>query len=108
MRLIDADKVEDKINECVWDAYGSNEDEMAIAYSTARGIIEDAPTVDAVQVVRCKDCAWYKIAELTIDGRPDKRYKPSFCMMWRQYLSENNYCSYGDGDKEKYEADKRG
>ena len=47
-RLIDAEKVEEKINECVWDAYGSNEDEMAIAYSTARGIIEDAPTVDAV------------------------------------------------------------
>ena len=50
MRLIDAEKVDEEINECVWDAYGSNEDEMAIAYSTARGIIEDAPTVEAIPV----------------------------------------------------------
>lgn len=47
------------------------------------------------ELIRCKDCVWYKIAELAKDGRPDKRYKPSFCLMWRQFLSENNYCSYG-------------
>ena len=54
-RLIDAEKVEEEINECVWDAYGSNEDEMGFAYSIARGIIENAPTVDAIPIEWIKE-----------------------------------------------------
>lgn len=33
--------------------------EFTEAVSIAKGIIERAPGVDAVEVVRCKDCKWY-------------------------------------------------
>lgn len=49
--------------------------------------IKDAPTVDAVPVVRCKDCKWYRI-----DGGH------SNCG-WRNMdddFSENFYCADGE------------
>lgn len=54
----------------------------------ARKIIEDAPTVDAVPVVRCKDCKWrnekWKI---------DDNY---WCSMLKRYIWENFFCGFGD------------
>ena len=96
MRLIDADYF--KENGYVHDLgyYGE-----CVFYET----IEDAPTVDAVPVIRCKDCIWYVIAELTKDGRRDKRYKPSYCLLMQQYLSENNYCSCGEKDETREEKE---
>lgn len=56
----------------------------------ARKLIEDAPTVDAVEVVKCRECigrsTWYNDAE----------YGCAICGMSGMYLkSEDNYCSYG-------------
>ena len=53
------------------------------------------------ELIRCKDCIWYVIAELTKDGRRDKRYKPSYCLLMQQYLNENNFCSYGYREKDE-------
>ena len=46
----------------------------------ARKLMEDAPTVDAVEVVRCKDCK--------------HRFKDSWC----EYVDDddNFYCAYGE------------
>ena len=57
MRLIDADKALEQINEWL-DQTG------AIPLNTSYhfellGCIEDCPTIDAVLVVRCKDCKHY-------------------------------------------------
>lgn len=51
--------------------------------------IKNAPTVDAVEVVRCRDCigrsTWYNDAE----------YGCAICGMSGMYLkSEDGYCSY--------------
>ena len=59
-------------------------------------VLQEAPTVDAVEVVRCKDCigrsTWYNDAE----------YGCAVCGMSGMYpKSEDNFCSYGirkDGD----------
>lgn len=56
----------------------------------ARKLIADAPTVDAVEVVRCRDCigrsTWYNDAE----------YGCAICGMSGMYpKSEDGYCSYG-------------
>lgn len=51
MRLIDADAL--KIHN-VSPCYGYYID------GVTDGDIEDAPTIDAVPVIRCKDCKWYK------------------------------------------------
>lgn len=55
-----------------------------------KGVLESAPTVDAVPVVRCRDCigrsTWYNDAE----------YGCAICGMSGMYpKSENGYCSYG-------------
>lgn len=47
MRLIDAD--------ALIDALGISDEDIVF-----EAILEDEPTVDAVQVVRCKDCRYYQ------------------------------------------------
>lgn len=61
----------------------------------ASDILKGAPTIDAVSVVRCKEC---KKAHLTYDG--DCKY----CDMWKDdddnfitvYHDGNFYCGYGE------------
>ena len=60
-------------------------------------ILQEAPTVDAMPVVRCRDCigrsTWYNDAE----------YGCAVCGMSGMYpKSEDGFCSYGirkDGDR---------
>lgn len=54
MRLIDADAV--KFNF----PYGYDDNGiLLVPYRDAKKLIEAAKTVDAVPVVRCKDCKWF-------------------------------------------------
>ncbi len=77
MRLIDADKLD-------WWYKGRN----------IRHVIDDAPTVDAVPVVRCKDCKWFA------DNNDGEWYG---CQMFHVVLNTpedapkpNDFCSYGE------------
>lgn len=65
MRLIDADLLEDQ--------FGISDEDLV-----ALDEIRHAPTVDAVPVVRCKNCRYFKL------------YK---CRMG--YSSHDDFCSYG-------------
>ncbi len=79
MRLIDADAL-------IEEAYAEG----------AYGYV-DAPTIDAVEVTRCRDCivksTWYN----------DAKYGCAVCGMSGMYpKSEDGFCSYGirkDGDR---------
>lgn len=54
MRLIDADTIE----QCLFDAdWMLDNDEHMV-----EDILRKQPTIDAVPVVRCKDCKWYDSA----------------------------------------------
>ena len=55
-------------------------------------------TVDAVEVVRCKDCKWYEIEQLKRDGTDDKRYKPSVCVIgaYAEPRKADWYCADGE------------
>ena len=96
MRLIDADALIKEANE-----------ESAYGYVDAKQIA-DAPTIDAVEVVRCRECKYWgdedgklqrsdgvlfarcKIHNYLLDGR-----HTGWCP------TENDFCSYGerkDGD----------
>ena len=51
-------------------------------------MVNEAPTVDAVPVVRCKDCKYF------VQGEP---YDPCECMKWKvkfgvAYTEPNGYC----------------
>lgn len=74
MRLIDADELKEVLHETIAD-----EDRAKYWYDLI-GVdeaINDAPTIDAVQVVRCKECVY----------RPCKQMPYSY---------DHDYCSYGE------------
>lgn len=54
------------------------------------------PTIDAVPVVRCKDCMWYTIARLKKDGTDDLRCKRSYCILWDNYFKPDYFCASAD------------
>jgi hypothetical protein len=53
MRLIDGDALIKRLDYCVSQGLGGN-----IAFMFGH-MVDEAPTVDAVPVIRCKDCKWY-------------------------------------------------
>lgn len=55
--------------------------------------IDDAPTVDAVEVVRCKDCMHYGFTDNRI---PEEQVW--WCYFWDDVKSPDAYCS--DGERE--------
>ena len=57
-------------------------------------ITENAPTVDAVEVVRCKDCKW----------RQQDEVNRNFCGLGDFYCGDTDFCSRGerkDNEREK-------
>ena len=59
--------------------------------------LEVIPNAEFAHVVRCKDCRYYAISELKLDGTEDKRYKPSVCVLG-EFVSERKpdwFCADG-------------
>ena len=54
----------------------------------AAKIVQEQPTVDAIEVVRCKNCEHYD-KNVTIDETL------SYCDMQECYEEPNDYCCYG-------------
>ena len=89
-RLIDANALISYIDEC------SQESRFRVYYGYAKSFINDAPTIDAVPVVRCKDCKHYDMGvclKIYSDGNMHTE-------AW-QRRKPDDFCSYGerkDGD----------
>ena len=78
-------------DDCLMDiAYEHMDDDALIGLQNA---LEEIPTADVVEVVRCRDCKWYGIDELKKDGSLDRRYKPSVCYLYREHHEESWYCA---------------
>ena len=81
MRLIDADALREKAQ---WmempDRQGINFDVRAVSVSS----IDLAPTIDAVPVVRCKDCKHWEDGWL------------GYCTKCHTAIPYDGYCSYGE------------
>ena len=59
--------------------------------------LKDAPTVDAVEVVRCKDCKWYKEGELLAPNKFCFRLMhPTEDRHVGYNFSDDDFCSYGE------------
>ena len=94
MRLIDADEYKRNNSEIL-----DCDIEHPKYQDTIRELIDDAPTIDAVPVVRCKGCKWH-------DNERGFCHNPVFGDGYANYIppitSDTGYCSYGerkDGDK---------
>lgn len=88
MRLIDAKvycmELYDEMN------YPGRSEEFMAAIDVAIADLADAPTVDAVEVVRCKDCKFGDWDSEPNDAMVCMRTKDGF---WR---SGNDFCSFGE------------
>ena len=86
MRLIDGSFLEDRCKRQMNDEWNKKAapSSWADAYEQFLTDIENCPTVDAVPVVRCKDCKWWKNNDCKNDTHG---YTP---------LDENDFCSRGE------------
>lgn len=84
-RLIDANALISYIDEC------SQESRFRVYYGYAKSFINDAPTIDAVPVVRCKDCKHYDMG-VCLKIYSDGNTHPE---AWQSRKSED-FCSYGE------------
>lgn len=77
MRLIDTDKLCARLSR------------NATPYFTVPDI-ENAPTVDAVVVTRCKDCKYAYINSFSASSGV------ALCTLSGQPMQQDDFCSYGD------------
>ena len=80
-RLIDADVLIDEANS-----------DGAYGYVDAKQIA-DAPTVDAVEVVRCKDCKYYKPQKKSAHWENSVNYCNRIVTI---KVQPYDFCSYGE------------
>lgn len=98
MRLIDADALKQKLVELYEsDPYPENEymdgwTFAAFSRDELKPIIDDAPTVEAEPIVRCKDCKNHK------DEEPEMVYCPNVVGCW---VPNNWFCADGERKDEE-------
>ena len=80
-RLIDANALISYIDEC------SQESRFRVYYGYAKSFIDDAPTVDAVPVVRCRDCKYHEDTHVT---------GFEHCCLYDLTMRYNDFCSFGE------------
>ena len=96
-RLIDADAIIDFIDM----GHYRNPLETCFSERDVVDMLEGAPTVDAVKVVRCRDCKWYMPGDLFTDIMFCHRLKKENGKPAKYNYSADDFCSYGerkDGD----------
>ena len=98
-RLIDAGALSVRVMDA---SYLDNQDEDVIW-----NLVQDAPTIDAVEVVRCKDCKqlmlWRKPTDKVIGEcfiRKMNSEDEQFCM-----VGADDFCSYGERKTNERKAD---
>lgn len=84
MRLIDADALEDVLHNHGFWYCGETEYTNGVVdgFSLAIDDVKEAPTIEAVQVVRCKDCKY-------CNGEYEYCY-------FEIFVKPDGYCSYGE------------
>ena len=69
---------------------------VADCVGIARKAIVNAPTVDAVEVVRCKDCKYYREGAIFKDIKFCFRLRGDNGKPVGYNFSEDDFCSYGE------------
>ena len=100
MRLIDADALQNillTITAALEHEYGS----LGGAVSGCMKHIDNAPTVDAVPVVRCRECKHFRHYGKTSLFIKGKNIKAGWCQRRISYdeeyrMTADDFCSYGE------------
>ena len=89
MRLIDADALIENIIESIPDL-------RKFSTKTVGEVIDNTPTVDAVPVIRCKDCKWYK-TNYSWDG---KEHRVCVIEAYEPVRKADDFCSRAERKEE--------
>ena len=92
-RLIDVNKVIDEMQKCIDESAYPRDSIASYAFGAIIECLKQEPTVDAVEVVRCKECVRYNTKGCA-DGF-------GWCESYDHAKMDNDYCSLGA----KMEAD---
>ena len=92
MRLIDADAVVKRI-VLHGEPIGDYNIGLKIGFDTIRKLIDNAPDVDAVPVIRCGDCKYYHYSH--------KEQRCDLCN--KVLLLPDDFCSYGERKEPTHE-----
>ena len=74
-------------------------DEIPMPYALAEGILKDVPSVDAVEVVRCKDCKhWQAKPNEDEEDNENNGFATWYDCDKTCHIcgNGNDYCSYGE------------
>ena len=88
MRLIDADNLDFTFDRR---CFSEGDEQYARGVDDAVGVVNKAPTIYAVPVVRCRECRHCK-------ETMDHKGPGLFCSIWGrewQRVQPNDFCSYG-------------
>lgn len=96
MRLIDAEDILDSIENWkrkVLYYHPYTKKFSTIPMSEVLSFLEDSPTIDAVPVVRCKDCKWYDMSKCMVTTEMGHHY---VCRAHSYRPVPEDYCSQGE------------
>lgn len=98
MRLIDADWVLDHLKP-----YEPSDEEWIVTGGTALRLIhnavDNAPTVDAVVITRCKGCKYAYINSFAVSSGE------ALCTLSGKPMQQDDFCSYGEPKEEPHADD---
>lgn len=86
MRLIDADDLLMEMGAGCLPIFEKGISGVTGDESTIKDYIDEAPTIDAVEVVRCKDCKRHY----------DSKFGYVVCLWFNKTVRADGYCSYGE------------
>ncbi len=93
MRLIDADAL--RKEHCKGCSIFAQEDCKTDPVCASLMWVHEAPTIDAVPVVRCKDCKHYKPGKYFTDINFCQRL-PYYAEKGGLNVADDDFCSYGE------------
>ena len=97
MRLIDADR----LSEAIYDNVPVPYEDASWAKENCLAEIEAAQTVDAVPVVRCRECKYWKpTGSKAGNSFSDMEYIGG-CEFTKYCRRESDFCSYGEKRRDK-------
>ena len=98
-RLIDADALDNELEALKVRFKALGRDNVVDDYNFVQTVLLTAPTVDAVEVVRCKDCTHYN-AEIHRCDHPNLNYDVECYDQWID-TEPDDFCSYGGRSAEE-------
>ena len=86
-RLIDADKLLEIYKKWIPQLSSKEDEGDRRGVETCIAVLEDMPTVDAVEVVRCRECKYHRDTSIT---------EYEHCCLIDKTVRYNDFCSYGE------------